>query len=64
MFLEMAVPELRTRAMRQGDKKKVVNIEKNRSGNFLDLYPDSDSSNFVDPDPDTINPDPHHWIIR
>ena len=30
-------------------------------GDFLDLDPDPDWSNFVDPDPDTINPDPHHW---
>ena len=29
-------------------------------GDFIDLDPDG--SNFVDPDPDTINPDPHHWI--
>ena len=26
----------------------------------MDLDPDW--SNFVDPDPDTINPDPHHWF--
>ena len=29
-------------------------------GDFMDLDPDPDWSNFVDPDPDTINPDPHH----
>ena len=28
----------------------------------LDPDPDPDWTNFVDPDPDTINPDPHHWI--
>ena len=31
---------------------------------FMDLDPDPDWSNFVnpDPEPDTINPDPHHWL--
>ena len=33
---------------------------------FIDLEPDPDPdwSNFVDPDPDTINPDPHHWLKK
>ena len=30
-------------------------------GDFIDLDPDPDWSNFVDPD--TINPDPHHWRL-
>ena len=29
-------------------------------GDFIGLDPDS--SNFVDPAPDTINPDRHHWF--
>ena len=31
-------------------------------GDFMNLDPDW--TNFVDPDPDpdTINPDPHHWV--
>ena len=29
---------------------------------FIDLDPDPYSSNFVFLDPDTINPDPHHWF--
>ena len=33
----------------------------NQFGDFIDLDPDPNSSNFVDPDPDTINPDPHPW---
>ena len=28
----------------------------------LDPDPDTDRSNFVDPD--TVNPDPHHWLCR
>jgi len=32
----------------------------NQFGNFIDLDPDS--SNLMDPD--TTNPDPHHWCIR
>ena len=35
----------------------------NQFGNFINLDPDPVSSNFVDPDPHTINPDPHHWYI-
>ena len=45
----------------------------NQFGDFIDLDPDPDLDpasdsvyqNFVDPDqdPDTINPDPHHWIL-
>ena len=31
-------------------------------GDFIDLDPDPDY--FVNPDPDTINPDPHHWLER
>ena len=31
----------------------------NQFGDFIDLDPYS--SNFVDPD--TINPDPHHWLV-
>ena len=34
----------------------------NQFGYFIDLDPDPYSSNFVDQDPDTINPDPHYWI--
>ena len=30
-------------------------------GDFINLDPDPDWLNFVDPDPETINPDPHHW---
>ena len=33
----------------------------NEFGDFIDQDPDPNSSNFVDPDPDTINPDPHPW---
>ena len=36
---------------------------RNRFGDIIVLDPDLDhSSNFVDPDPHTINADPHHWL--
>ena len=35
----------------------------NQFSDFIDLDPDPNSSNFVDPDPDTINPDPHPWLV-
>ena len=34
----------------------------NQFGDFIDLDPDPHSSNFVDPNPQTIKPDPHHWF--
>ena len=35
----------------------------NQMVDFIDLDPDPHSSKFVDPDPHTINADPHHWIF-
>ena len=35
----------------------------NQFADFIDLDPDPDSSNFVDPDSATINSDPHHWAF-
>ena len=31
-------------------------------GDFIVLGPDPHSSNFLDPDPHTINADPYHWF--
>ena len=32
-------------------------------GDFIDLDPDWSSFVYPDADPDTINPDPHHWLF-
>jgi len=34
----------------------------NQFGDFIVLDPDLHSLHFVDPDPHTINADPHHWL--
>ncbi len=41
----------------------IIKIDLKKFGNFIFLDPDTHLPNLVDPDPHTINADPHPWLF-